>query len=238
MHTTRRTAPLLRSLIGTILITAFLNAQTAADKAAQQRITPAQAFGLLQEGNERFITGKSMVHDHRAARGATAKGQYPYAVVIGCIDSRTPAELLFDQGIGDLFNARIAGNVVGPDVTGSVEFASAVAGARLIVVLGHTECGAVKGACDHVRMGALTGVLDRIAPAVRSVADSLGEGSSKDRAFVQAVTEANIRNGIRQLRQSPIIDSLITRNAVGIIGGTYDIARGTVRWLDDTKGGF
>jgi carbonic anhydrase len=229
---------LLGWTLSLLFLTLPLLAQTATDRNAQRSIDPPRAFQLLNEGNERFRAGTLQAKNPRSAREATAHAQFPYAVVVGCIDSRTSAELLFDQSIGDVFHARLAGNVVSPDVTGSVEFATGMAGARLIVVLGHTECGAVKGACDDVRSGALTGVLERIGTAIRSTPDTLGLRRSSNAAFVREVTEQNVIQGVAELRRSTIIDSLVAGRSVGIIGGIYDIATGSIRWMDETRGGF
>src|SRR5262249_29943258 len=144
-------------------------------KQQQVDATPAQVLDSLKRGNERFASGKPQSRDMLHDQQVTAAGQYPHAVILSCIDSRAPAEFIFDQGIGDLFNARIAGNIADNDLVGSMEFACKVAGAKLIVVMGHTSCGAVKGACDKVQMGNLSGLLDKIQPAVDAVQDIPGE---------------------------------------------------------------
>jgi len=138
-------------------------------KACQEAVTPQLIINRLQKGNERFVSGKPLAHQYGKAVKATAAGQYPLATIVSCMDSRAPAEILFDQGIGDVFNARIAGNIVNEDILGSLEFGSKVAGSKLIVVLGHTSCGAIKGACDDAKLGNLTGLIAKIKPAVSSI---------------------------------------------------------------------
>jgi carbonic anhydrase len=162
----------------------------AAIKAEQAALTPAQVLESLMRGNERFASGKTRPRDMLHDQQITAAGQYPHAVILSCIDSRVPAEIIFDAGLGDLFNARIAGNIADSDLVGSMEFACAVSGAKLVLVMGHTSCGAIKGACDHVELGNLTGLLQKIEPAVASVHDVTGERSSKNKDFVEAVSEA------------------------------------------------
>ena len=199
-------------------------------KESQAAMTPAQALQRLQDGNARFVAGQSKSRDWNAKVIATATGQYPYAAVVSCIDSRAPGEIVMDQGIGDMFSLRTAGNVVDTDVFGGLEFATKVAGAKLIVVLGHTECGAVKGAIDGVKMGNLTALLAKIQSAVR---DS-GPGSSKDPAYVTKVTEKNVRDSIDEIRaRSSILKELSASGQVGIVGGMYDVATGKITFLAD-----
>jgi carbonic anhydrase len=204
----------------------------AALKAEQEALTPAQALESLRKGNERFASGtlapRDMLHDQRI----TAAGQYPHAVILSCIDSRAPAEFVFDEGLGDLFNARIAGNIADPDLVGSMEFACAVSGAKLVFVMGHTSCGAIKGAVDRVELGNLTGLLQKIEPAVASVRDVPGERNSKNTAFVEAVSEANVRLTVERIRElSPILSDLERAGKIQIAGGVYDIGTGKVRFL-------
>jgi carbonic anhydrase len=204
----------------------------AALKAEQTALTPAQVLASLRRGNERFATGKreprDMLHDQRI----TAAGQYPHAVILSCIDSRAPAEFVFDQGLGDLFNARIAGNIADADLVGSMEFACAVSGAKLVLVMGHTSCGAIKGACDNVQMGNLTGLLEKIQPAVASVRDVPGERNSKNQKFVEAVSEANVRLTVQRIRElSPILRDLERAGKIQIAGCIYDLATGRVQFL-------
>jgi carbonic anhydrase len=164
----------------------------------------------------------------------TAGGQYPFAVVVSCLDSRAPVEFLFDQGIGDLFNARVAGNVLNDDILGSLEFACKVSGSRLILVLGHSNCGAIKGAIDGVELGKLTGLLDKIKPAAATVSESVQPRTSKNDEFVQKVAEANVRLVMRQIRQqSPILREMIEAGSIGLEGGMYDLATGEVKFFEE-----
>jgi len=202
-------------------------------KQRQAAATPAQVLDWLKRGNERFASGKTerrdMLHDQRV----TAAGQYPRAVILSCIDSRAPAEFIFDTGLGDLFNARIAGNIADADLVGSMEFACKVSGAKLVVVMGHTSCGAIKGACDRVQLGNLTGLLDKIQPAVEAVQGVAGERNSKNMQFVEAVAEANLRLAVTRIRElSPILKSMESESQINIVGCIYDLETGRVRFLD------
>lgn len=202
----------------------------AQTKESQAAMTPAQALVRLKDGNARFLSGKLMARDWNAKVIATASGQYPFAAVLSCVDSRAPGEIILDQGIGDMFSLRTAGNVVDTDVLGGLEFATKVSGAKLIVVSGHTECGAVKGAIDGVKLGNLTALLAKIQSAVR---DS-GPGSSKDKAYVTKVTEKNVRDSIHEIRErSSILREAIDSGQVGIVGAMYDVATGQVTFLAD-----
>jgi carbonic anhydrase len=208
----------------------------AALKAEQAALTPAQVLDSLRHGNERFASGniasRDMLHDQRI----TSAGQYPHAVVLSCIDSRAPAEFIFDAGLGDLFNARIAGNIADPDLVGSMEFACAVSGAKLVLVMGHTSCGAIKGACDRVELGNLTGLLKKIEPALASVHDVPGERNSKNSAFVEAVSEANVRLTVERIRElSPILRDLEDAGKIEITGCIYDLNTGRVRFLPEDR---
>ena len=194
----------------------------------RDRLSPAQVLEELKKGNERFRTGRMIRRDYRQQQLASAGGQYPAAAVLGCIDSRGPAEIIFDAGIGDLFNARLAGNVVTDDVLGSLEFACAVAGSKAIVVFGHTACGAIKGAIDDVELGHLTGLLSRIKPAIAATEFS-GDRSSKNAAFVDAVAWTNVRLGIEDIRRrSATLADLERKGTIQIAGAMYDIATGVV----------
>lgn len=200
-------------------------------------LTPNVVLQILKDGNERFVAGASAGHDVHEALKITAEGQSPFAAVVSCIDSRVPVETVFDLTIGHAFSARVAGNVVGPDVVGSLEFACAVAGSRLIVILGHTGCGAVKGACDGVTLGSLTGILDKIQPAVKAVSaarkPAKGGKPSADDGFVDAVAEANVRHTMAALLdQSPILRGLVQKKTVGLVGAMYDVRTGVVSYLD------
>jgi carbonic anhydrase len=211
-------------------------AQSAATSAALTReqrdaLTPDQVVAELQKGNERFRAGRMQHRDFPAQQRASASGQYPAAVVLGCVDSRAPAEILFDVGIGDTFNARIAGNVVNDDLLGSMEFACAVAGAKAVVVFGHTACGAVKGAIDDVEMGNLTGLLARIKPAITATAHA-GDKSSRNPAYVDAVARTNVALTLDNIRRrSPILAELERKGSIVVAGAMYDLATGRVEFL-------
>jgi carbonic anhydrase len=203
----------------------------ALTKEERDRMTPDQVIAELRKGNERFRAGKPLPHDYRGQQRTSATGQFPAAVVLGCLDSRAPAELLFDVGIGDTFNGRIAGNVVNDDLLGSMEFACAVAGAKAVVVFGHTACGAVKGAIDDVEMGNLTGLLARIKPAITATTFS-GDKSSKNAAYVDAVARTNVVVTLDNIRRrSPLLADLEKKGSIRIAGGMYDLATGNVEFL-------
>ncbi len=203
----------------------------------QQAMTPADAIQSLKDGNERFLTGEPVERDLLAQVKNTAGGQYPMAAILGCIDSRVPVEIVFDKGVGDVFTARIAGNFVNTDILGSLEFATAVAGAKAIVVLGHSQCGAIKGACDHVEMGNLTSTLANLAPAMYRVDHKRYEPlSSANSDYVNAVTDANIRLTTRNIvDRSSVIRDLVAQGKLAVIGALHDVETGSVVFLDDTE---
>ena len=204
----------------------------AAIKAEQASLTPALVLESLRSGNDRFAGGKTKPRDMLHDQQVTAQGQYPHAVVLSCIDSRAPAEIIFDSGIGDIFNARIAGNIADTDLVGSMEFACAVSGAKLVLVMGHTNCGAIKGACDHVQLGNLTSLLQKIEPAIAAVHDVPGDRTSKNKYFVEAVGEANVRLTVERIRElSPILRDLEREGKIQIAGCVYDLETGRVRFL-------
>jgi carbonic anhydrase len=204
----------------------------AAIKAEQAALTPAQVLAWLQAGNERFVAGKPAPRDRLNDQRITAAGQYPRAVILSCIDSRAPAEFIFDAGIGDIFNARIAGNIADTDLVGSMEFACAVSGAKLVVVMGHTSCGAIKGAIDKVELGNLTGLLDKIQPAVAAVQNVPGDRNSKNTTFVEAVAAANVRLTVNRIRElSPVLRDLESAGKIQIVGCIYDLETGRVNFL-------
>ncbi len=208
-----------------------MNAQT---KASQDAISPAKALELLKEGNQRFTAKQQVERDLNLQVEQTSTGQFPFATVLSCIDSRVPAELVFDQGIGDIFSVRIAGNFVNSDILGSMEFASKLAGTKLILVLGHTACGAVKGACDHAELGNLTGMLDKIAPAVDAVTEpaAAADRTSANIDFVNAVGAKNVTLTIERIREeSPVLAEMEQAGEIQIVGGMYDIATGQVSFL-------
>jgi carbonic anhydrase len=197
----------------------------------QQAKTPEEALKRLQDGNARFVEGRALHCDLLEQVRRTAQRQAPFAAVLGCIDSRVPPELVFDQNIGDLFVARVAGNIASSDMIGSLEFATALAGAKLIVVLGHSECGAVKGAIDDARLGSLTGVLQQIRPALTKL-DYKGVPSSKDKALVQRVAEQNAKDSAEQLTgRSETMAGLVREGKLKIVYAMHDVATGRVAWF-------
>jgi carbonic anhydrase len=200
-------------------------------KGQRDSMTPSQVIDELKKGNERFRTGKMARRDYLAETRASASGQYPAAVILGCLDSRVPAEIVFDAGIGDVFVGRVAGNVVNDDMLGSMEFGCAVSGAKLVLILGHTACGAVKGAIDDVVLGNLTGLLARIKPAISGTKFE-GEKSSKDASYVNAVARTNVLLGLAEIRRrSPILEELEEKGSIKITGAMYDLATGAVEFV-------
>lgn len=203
----------------------------------QKSITPARALEFLKEGNARFVSNLKINRNLLQQANETREGQWPFAAVLSCIDSRTSAELIFDQGLGDIFSIRIAGNVVNTDIIGSLEFACKLAGSKLIVVLGHTSCGAIKGACDHVEMGNLTELLSKVQPAVyeESATTDPAARSSSNSAFVERVADLNVRRSVRTIvNRSFILEQLVASQQIAIIGAKHDLASGTVQFFDDT----
>ncbi len=203
-------------------------------KESQAATTPQQAYDKLKAGNARFVAGSTVHRNLHKQVKETSKGQYPFATVVSCLDSRTSTELIFDQGIGDCFNARVAGNIVNPDILGSLEFASKAAGSKLIAVIGHTKCGAIKGACDNVELGNLTGLIDKIEPAVAATSSGKGEDrSSKNSGFVDRVAETNVRKTMANIRSnSPILKQMEKDGQIKIVGGMYDIETGKVNFFN------
>jgi carbonic anhydrase len=195
-------------------------------KEQRDSMTPSQVIDELKKGNERFRAGKMAPRDYLAEKRSSAAGQYPAAVILGCIDSRVPAEIVFDAGLGDTFVGRVAGNVVNDDMLGSMEFACAASGAKLVLVLGHTACGAIKGAIDDVVLGNLTGLLARIKPAIPETKFD-GEKSSKNPAYVDAVARTNVNLAIENIRRrSPVLAELEKKGSIQITGAMYNLANG------------
>jgi len=221
-------------LLGAFLATGRGSGQTASGaptKEAQAAATPAGVLSALRDGNARFVSGQTMHRDLQGLVRATAGGQYPLAAIVGCMDSRVPVEIVFDQAIGDLFTIRVAGNVVNPDVLGSLEYATKVAGSKLIVVLGHSSCGAVKGAIEGEKLGNLTGLLAKIEPAI---AASGPKGTAEDAAYVSRVVEQNVRVGMKAIRDgSPTLRQMLDAGTIGLAGGIYDLKTGKVTLLAD-----
>ena len=198
----------------------------------QAALTPDEVIQLLKEGNERFVSGTLTARDHSAQVRNSTLGQFPKAVILSCLDSRVPVEDVFDRGIGDIFVGRVAGNFVNVDLLGSMEFGCKVAGAKLILVLGHEHCGAVKSAIDDVELGNITPMLANIKPAVELVSDFEGEKTSKNDAFVHEVCESNVKNTINEIRtNSPILKEMEANGEIKIIGAVYDMSSGEVEFL-------
>lgn len=203
-------------------------------KEMQQSITPKKAMELLQEGNKRFINNLKINRNLLQQANETIDGQHPFAVILSCIDSRTSAELIFDQGLGDVFSVRVAGNILNEDILGSMEFGCKVAGSKIIVVLGHTKCGAIKGACDHVEMGNLTALLSKIRPAVEDETTTKENRTSSNEEFVNNVTTINIKRSLDSIMQrSTILKEMYENGEIGIVGATHDITTGEVHFHDD-----
>ncbi|MCY7311206.1 MAG: carbonic anhydrase [Chitinophagaceae bacterium] len=205
------------------------------NKESQSTITPQIALDILKDGNKRFVSNLKFNRNLLQQVNDTRDGQWPFAVVLSCIDSRTSVELIFDQGLGDVFSVRIAGNIVNEDILGSMEFACKVAGSKLIVVLGHSKCGAVKGACDHVEMGNLTALLSKIRPAVDDETVTKVERNSKNGEFVENVATINVRRTVNAvLERSHILHEMIENGEIGICGAMYNVESGVVDFYEDT----
>lgn len=204
-------------------------------KEMQAAITPAMALELLKEGNKRFVNNLKINRNLLQQANETSDGQHPFAVILSCMDSRTSVELIFDQGLGDVFSIRIAGNIINPDILGSMEFACKAAGSKVIVVLGHSKCGAVKGACDQVEMDNLTALLSKILPAVDQETTETKNRTSSNGEFVEKVSAINVKRTVKTVIDcSPILRELIESGRVGIVGANHDIATGEVDFYKDT----
>lgn len=204
-------------------------------KETQATTTPEKALTFLKEGNTRFVSNLQARRDLLEQVNDTRDGQFPIAAILSCIDSRTSAELIFDQGLGDVFSIRIAGNVVNDDILGSMEFACKIAGSKLLVVLGHSNCGAIKGACDHVQLGNLSTLLNRIQPSVYFEKQTREERTSKNGDFVQRVADIQVHRSVTQIvEQSVVLRELIEKGEIGLIGAMYDVGSGVVTFLEDT----
>jgi len=228
---------LLKSAMGIAALSAIgasvlgvpeLSGAAALTKDIRDTLTPDQIIEAMRQGNERFRTGKMSAHDYLAQKRATVAGQYPAAVILSCIDSRAPAEIILDARIGDTFNARIAGNIADDDVLGSLEFACALAGAKVILVMGHTGCGAIKGAIDAAELGNLTGLLNKIKPAVEAT-HYAGERTSKNGEFVDEVAKTNVRLTLEAIRRrSDVLAGLEKDGKIKIVGSMYRLTGGSV----------
>lgn len=202
-------------------------------KELRDAITPAKAIELLKEGNNRFVDNLKMNRNLLQQVNETSDGQHPFAVILSCIDSRTSAELIFDQGLGDVFSVRIAGNIQNEDILGSMEFACKVAGAKIVVVLGHTKCGAIKGACDDVKMGNLSALLEKVKPAIDAEKTVKLDRNAGNSEFVEKVASLNVRITKKQILQhSPILKGMIKKGEIELIGGMYDVETGKVDFFD------
>jgi carbonic anhydrase len=203
-------------------------------KELQAAITPEMALNLLKEGNHRFMNNLKANRNLLEQANETSDGQHPFAIILSCIDSRTSAELIFDQGLGDIFSVRIAGNIINEDILGSMEFACKVAGAKIIAVLGHTKCGAVKGACDHVEMGNLTALLSKIQPAVYDEKTETQNRNSSNGEFVEKVAAINVKRTVHAiLERSPILKEMIENGQIKLVGGVHEIATGEVTFYEN-----
>jgi carbonic anhydrase len=228
----------------TLIIMLVFSATTFADGNAprtdrvitaeeQQELTPNQVIELLGGGNDRFVNGTKTIRDHSALVRDAALGQHPKAIILSCVDSRVPIEDIFDQGIGDIFVARVAANIENTDILGSIEFATKVSGAKLIVVLGHESCGAIAAAIDNVQLGNITALLENVKPAVEALSDYPGEKTSANPEFVHLVAEKNVEITIQNiLEKSPIVAEMVAAGDLNIVGGLYDLHSGEVEFLD------
>jgi carbonic anhydrase len=204
------------------------------NKESQASVTPNMALQFLKEGNDRFVQNLKAHRNLLEQINDTRDGQWPFAVILSCIDSRTSAELIFDQGLGDVFSIRIAGNIVNTDILGSMEFACKVAGSKLIVVLGHSKCGAVKGACDHVEMGNLTELLSKIQPAVYQEKETIEARNAGNSTFVENVASINVKRSVTNIMErSPVLKQMIENGEIGIVGGMHNIETGMVEFYND-----
>ncbi len=200
-------------------------------KETQASLTPEMAFQILKEGNERFTNNLKVNRNLLQQLNETSKEQYPFAVILSCIDSRTSAELIFDQGFGDLFSIRIAGNIVNEDILGSMEFACKIAGAKIVVVLGHSGCGAIKGACDDIKLGNLTTLIGKLKPAMAHVQEPTANRNSKNLEFVEKVAAANVCLTIANIKhRSEILREMQDNNEIAIVGGMYEIQTGSIKF--------
>lgn len=198
-------------------------------KEIQTSITPEKAIEILKTGNERFVNNLKANRNLLQQVNETSDGQHPFAVILSCIDSRTSAELIFDQGLGDIFSIRIAGNILNEDILGSMEFACKIAGAKAVVVLGHSKCGAIKGACDNVEMGNLTALLTKIRPAVDDELIIKENRNSSNAEFVEKVAVINVKRTVKAIMdRSPILNEMIKTGELDLIGGMYDVETGVV----------
>ncbi len=200
----------------------------------QEDLTPLEAIQLLKQGNERFVNNLKINRNLLQQINETSESQHPFAIILNCMDSRSVPELFFDQGLADLFTVRVAGNILNDDIVGSMEFACKIAGAKLIIVLGHTECGAIKGACDHVEMGKLTGLLKKISPAMRLANSAKHNKNPYSSNFVDNVALLNVKVTMNQIsKKSSILTEMARDNEIKIVGGMYDVSTGVVLFMEE-----
>jgi carbonic anhydrase len=220
-----------------LMILKTVNGQTQPlpmTRELQDQMSPTEILQRFKDGNQRFLQGKMSHRDYLKEKDISAAGQHPYAIVVSCIDSRKPAEIIFDKGIGDVFNARIAGNFVNTDILGSIEFATKVSGAKVILIMGHTNCGAIKSAIDNVQLGNITAMLSNIKPAVESVTGVTGERTSKNKNFVEAVAKQNVLLAAKTITdKSAIVKDMVGSGQVVIAGCMYDLESGVVTFYDE-----
>lgn len=203
-------------------------------KESQAALTPKQALDLLKAGNQRFVEGRLLNRDLREQAKVTSQGQFPYAVILSCQDSRTSSEILFDLNKGDAFSIRIAGNIINEDILGGMEFGVKLSGAKLIAVIGHNECGAIKGAVDNAQLGNLTALLSKIRPAIEAIPSSVQPRNSKNKAYVEMVAKENVLLAMRQIRErSPVLKEMIDSGQIKVVGGMFDLETGKVTFYED-----
>ncbi len=220
-------------VISFLYINSYSQDYVTQTKESQSKMTPQTALQMLKDGNDRFVSGKTINRDLSNQVKETSKGQYPFGTVLSCIDSRSPSEFVFDQGIGDIFNARIAGNIVDEDILGSLEFASKILGSKLILVVGHSDCGAIKGACDDAKLGNVTALLDKIKPAVDAVSSDNSDRTSKNKEFVEKVAKENVMLAIKNLTdRSQILKEMVEKGEIIIVGGMYNVENGKVTFYE------
>jgi carbonic anhydrase len=202
-------------------------------KETLDKLTPEHALDILKEGNERFVNNIKAHRNLLEQVNETSSGQFPFAAILSCIDSRTSAELIFDQGLGDIFSIRIAGNILNDDILGSMEFACKIAGSKLIVVLGHTKCGAIEGACDNIQLGHVTTLLNKVKPAIAIETETKSERNSRNKTFVHNVTRHNVTITVQQVKeQSPLLREMEQSGKIKITGGLYDLDTGKVTFYE------
>lgn len=203
-------------------------------KEARAVITPSMALKLLQDGNQRFVSNLKINRNLLQQANETADGQYPFAIILSCMDSRTSAELIFDQGLGDIFSVRIAGNIVNEDILASLEFGCKVLGAKLVVVIGHSKCGAILGVCDNVEFGNVTSLLSKIKPSVTAENSTKDNRTSQNPEFVENVAKLNVKNSVKTiLESSPLLKDMLDNNQINVIGGMYNITSCEVEFYND-----